>query len=325
MSPPRSPRLRRAVLSACSATALLLTGCASIDSAPPRFAAGETALSDADKYFAKVLDDYAKATDDAKRAAIRNAFIETRAALIDQAYSGFRQTMYSQRVGMNVGVDLATLGLAAAGAATASEQAKTGLHALSGALIGSKASIDKNVFFDRTLQALLAQMEAMRGTVRLRLLAGMGEGTQRYPLMQARADIEEYYLAGSVLGAIGGITNQALNEQKASSDALARRLPSSAQVERKLQGLQVDVATAAGGDDPGRQLNQCVTVSNATVAAANERAVLAWARANVPTMPAGETGFTLFLIDARFAGDRAKAAADPALKSALKGCSLAAG
>lgn len=317
--------LRPALLAACAAVLLLATGCASIDSAPPRFAVAETALKDADQYFAAVLDKYVAESDDAKRSIIRNNFIETRSALIDQAYAGFRQSMYAQRVGMNVGVDLATLGLAAVGAATASEQAKTGLHALSGALVGSKASIDKNVFYDRTMQALLAQMEALRAAVRLRLLAGMGENTTRYPLLQARADIEEYYLAGSVVGAIGGITSQALNEQKATSDALARRLPSSAQVEQKLKGLGVAVATAGGGDDPSRQLNLCLSVGDAAVAAANERALLDWARGNVAQLPQTETGFTLFLIDARFAADRSKAVADAALRSRLKGCALATG
>ncbi len=297
-----------------------LTGCASIDSAPPRFGTEANALKAVDAYFDGTLRRYLAAQPQ-KQKEIRNGFIETRAALIDQGYAGFRQTLYTQRVGMNVGVDLATLGLNAVGAVTGSAPAKTGLHALSGGLIGSKASIDKNVFFDRTMPALVAQMEAQRSALRLRMMGGMMVDTSRYPLMQARADLEEYYAAGTMVGAIGSITTQAMVEQKGQTDELQRRLPSQDEIVSKLDELKFDVLEAVN-DEPGRQLSDCWMAKNLKAQAANRAAIRAWWKAaQVELDPDDEFDF----FDApEWAAKRKDASADTGLAAQLKGCSVAA-
>lgn len=311
------------LLSACAVALLLFTGCASIDSAPPRFAVAETALKDADAYYDDVLKRYVSGTDDAGKKAVRDEFIETRMALIDLAYAGFRQTMYAQRVGANVGVDLATLGLAAAGAATSSEQAKTGLHALSGALIGGKASIDKNVFFDRTLPALLAQMEASRSAVRLRLLTGMMVGTDRYPLLQARSDVEEYYTAGTIIGAISGITDEAAVVRRKGVEALAERLPSAEEVKTELTAMGFDVQRAAN-DDTSRQLLQCWRVTDATARKTNQAAIRKWvADRGLPFTTPPSAIFRFFNAEDQ-ATNRQAALSDAALRAGLKACPLSA-
>lgn len=317
---PVTPMSRHSYWRAWPALLLVaLTGCAGIDSAPPRFGTEANALKQADAYFDGILRRYLAAQPQ-KQQEIRNGFIETRTALIDQGYAGFRQTLYTQRVGMNVGVDLATLGLNAVGAVTGSEPAKTGLHALSGGLIGSKASIDKNVFFDRTMPALLAQMEAQRSAVRLRLLGGMMVGPDRYPLMQARADLEDYYVAGTMVGAIGSITTQAMIEQKGQADELLRRLPTKDEIVSELndQGFTVK---AAVNDDPGRQLSDCWMAKNLKTQAANRAAIRAWWKAaNVTLDPDDEFDF----FDAPEWADKRKAAsADAALAAKLKGCTVA--
>ena len=316
---PVAPLLRH--LSCRAVLALLLvavTGCAGIDSAPPRFGTEANALKAADAYFYGILRRYLAAPPQ-KQKEIRNGFIETRAALVDQGYAGFRQTLYTQRVGMNVGVDLATLGLNAVGAVTGSVPAKTGLHALSGGLIGSKASIDKNVFFDRTMPALLAQMEAQRSTVRLRLLGGMMVGPDRYPLMQARADLEEYYVAGTLVGAIGSITTQAMVEQKVRADDLASRLPSKSLIEKRLKAQGFNVL-AAVNDKAGFDLLTCWTVEDSANEKANQDAIRDWWQKNgVPKVePDLETDF--FMLE-KWADKRKAAAADKALTGKLQGCS----
>ena len=311
--------LRR--LCRCASLTLLLvavTGCAGIDSAPPRIGTEANALQVADAYFDRILRRYLAASPQ-KQKEIRNGFIENRTALVDQGYAGFRQTLYTQRVGMNVGVDLATLGLNAVGAVTGSAPAKTGLHALSGGLIGSKASIDKNVFFDRTMPALLAQMEAQRSAVRLRLLAGMMVGPDRYPLMQARADLEDYYVAGTMVGAIGNITTQAMVEQKVRADDLASRLPSKALIEKQLKAQGFNVL-AAVNDKAGFDLLTCWTAENDAEEKANQAAIRDWWLKNgVPKVdPDLETDF--FMLE-KWADKRKAAAADKALTGKLLGCS----
>ena len=299
---------------------LALTGCAGIASAPPRFGTETNALQSVDAYFATILRRYLAAPP-LKQKELRNGFIETRTALIDQSYAGFRQTLYTQRVGMNVGVDLATLGLNAVGAVTGSAPAKTGLHALSGGLIGSKASVDKNVFFDRTMPALLAQMEAQRSAVRLRLLGGMMVGPDRYPLLQARADLEEYYVAGTMVGAIGSITTQAMIEQKSRADDLASRLPSKDVIEKQLKAQGFNVV-AAVNDAAGFDLLTCWTVEDSAAEQTNQAAIRDWWQKNgVPKVdPDLEADF--FILP-KWADKRKAAAQDKTLTDKLQGCSPA--
>ncbi len=299
-----------------------LTGCAGIASAPQPFGTETNALQTADAYFAATLERYLKAQQhQQQQKEIRNGFIETRTALIDQAYAGFRQTLYTQRVDMNVGVDLATLGLNAVGAVTGSLPAKTGLHALSGGLIGSKASIDKNVFFDRTMPALLAQMEAQRSAVRLRLLGGMMVGPDRYPLMQARADLEEYYVAGTMVGAIGSITTQAMVEQKSRADDVASRLPSKALIEKQLKAQGFNVK-AAVNDPAGFNLLTCWTVEDDAAEQANQAAFREWWQNNGVPKVAADLEADFFILP-EWADKRKAAAADKTLTDKLRGCSPA--
>ena len=294
-----------------------LTGCAGIDSAPTRFGTADDSLTGVDPYFATTLTKYL-AGQPGEREGIRNGFIETRTALIDQAYAGFRQTLYTQRVGVNVGVDLATIGLNAVGTVTGSAPAKTALHALSGGLIGSKASIDKNVFFDRTMPALLAQMEAQRSTLRLRLLAGMTADAVAYPLMQARADLEEYYVAGTLVGAIGGVTNQAMVEQKARADELVSVLPSKADIEKRLTAKRFKV-TPGVNDDPGLSLAKCWSVADAATQKANRHVMRVWWKNNGVALVEGPEELAFF--DTPQWTDKRKAAVgDATFMTQLKGC-----
>lgn len=260
---------------ALSGLLLVLAGCASFDGAPPRPEQG-AALDKVDAaYHAALKEYYDKAANPAEQALVRNRFIEMRTGLIDHHYASFRSSLYAQRVGSAVGVDLATLGLNIAGVLTPGEHAKTAMNALSGGLIGGKASIDKNVYFDRTLPALLSQMEAQRNTVRLRLLTGMAEPTARYPLLQAAADLAEYYAAGTLAGAVAGITQQAAAVEASSAASLAARLPSQQEMLDKLRKQGAVVSVAKDDDDFGARLRACLRPQGAAVAA-NETAVREW-------------------------------------------------
>ncbi|MES2940960.1 MAG: hypothetical protein V4864_24995 [Pseudomonadota bacterium] len=223
--------------------AALLPGCASFQGAP-EWDNGRS-LAATDSLYATYLNRYYVATIN-ERIEVRNQFIEIRAALIDRSYAGFKQTLYSQRVGSAVGVDVATLALSAIGAAVSDVGTKTAASALSGGLIGSKASVDKNVYFDRTLPAMLAQMDGRRSEIRRRLLSGMLAPASLYPLMQAAADLDEYFHAGTIPGAISAMTNQAGVSQNVADARLASRLPTELQITAELneKGVEVHKAVA---------------------------------------------------------------------------------
>ena len=309
----RTPRVF--VLALC---ALWLAGCASFQGAPPRPEAATGGLQALDKDYAEALAAYHKADKPQDQLKLRNQFIELRAGLIDRQYAAFRSTLYSQRVGSSVGVDIATMTLNIAGVLTPGEHAKTAANALSGGIIGSKASVDKNVYFDRTLTAMLSQMEGQRNEIRFRMLAGMDENAKSYPLMQAAADLEAYYAAGTLAGAVTTMTQQAAVSEAKSAAALAARLPSENEVTDKLKKQRFQVERAGESDDANKKLMACLSpggVPNMD----NVNVLLEWMKSkgidSSPPFPA-----TRFQQQPEFAAQRALAAADTALMAKFKAC-----
>lgn len=235
-----------------------LQGCASFQGSPEWDAAVD--LKAADPLYATAVDDFYKASSD--REAVRNRFIEARAALIDHRYRVYKDSLYGQRVGTAVGTDIATLTLNTLGAAVSSVDAKTAANALSAGFIGSKASIDKNVYFDRTLPALLSQMDGARAQWRARLLAGMLLSAEQYSLMQAASDLDAYFHAGTVPGALAAITTQASVSQQAAEKTLSDRLPSEDEIRRLLQGEGFAVVQRANTPS-AKSLSGCIRTGGA--------------------------------------------------------------
>ncbi len=224
----------------------LLHGCASFQGSPDWNAA--KSLDQVDPLYQQYIDRYYRATTPQARQRIRNQFIEIRSGLIDRNYAIFKESVYTQRVGTSVGTDIATLFLNAAGAALPDAGVKTGTSALSAGIIGSKTSIDKNVYFDRTLPALLAQMDGRRSEIRGGILAGMATDVERYPLMQAASDLDAYFHAGTISGAISAATTQAATAKVAADTALRNRLPSATEIADELKGRGFEIQRAAQTD-----------------------------------------------------------------------------
>lgn len=260
-------------VAALLAALALLGGCASasFQGAPKRLYGDE--VRQLDPLYTMAIDASAGSASPADRLDARNRFIEMRAAVIDHQYDLFRSDLYEQRVGANVGVDVATLGLSGVGAATGSTQVKTAAAAVAAFLIGSKASIDKNVYFDRTLPALLEQMDGARATVRRRLLDSMLLDIGNYPLMQASADLEAYFHAGTIPGAIAGITTQAATQKKAAVEQLEQRL-SGKEIGARLKARGFEVNTAVQTPS-GVRLQRCIEPIGVTPRP-REDALLVW-------------------------------------------------
>jgi hypothetical protein len=297
----------------------VLQGCASFQGAPDWDAAKD--LATADPLYADAVQKYYAANAD--RVAVRNQFIEVRAGLVDRRYHGFKDSLYSQRVGAAVGTDIATLALNSVGAAVSSVNAKTAANALSAGIIGSKASIDKNVYFDRTLPALLAQMDGARAQWRARLLAGMLLTPAQYSLMQAASDLDAYFHAGTVPGAVAAITTQAGVSQVEAEKTLRDRLPSEAEIQTLLRGQGFAVVQKASTASAAA-LAACVQPGG-VLPAALRSALEAWLKTN-PIDPAKlqQTQTPPFMVLANlmqhpdFEAERAKALTDSGVKQAVE-------
>jgi hypothetical protein len=111
--------------------------------------------------------------------------------------------------------------LALTGAASISTgHAPQYLAAVAAGLVGGQAAFQKNALFDKTLPALMAQMAASRQTILVTIRKGEAQGTEDYPLDQGLNDINQYENAGTIPGAISGITSNAGAQLQQATDRL---------------------------------------------------------------------------------------------------------
>ncbi|MBV8402345.1 MAG: hypothetical protein JOZ17_27025, partial [Acetobacteraceae bacterium] len=184
-----------------------------------------------------------------QRREFRDEIIAERIALINISYRLFEERLFQEGTVREISTDWALLGLAAAGATISSSTTQRILAAISGGLVGARAAFDKQALFDRTLPALVSQMEASRLRVELRLLEGMQQNTGAYGIVQALGDLDAYYAAGTLPGAIinvagdAGITKARIEQQRAFSFA---------SFDEAANTLQQQITGPSGALDPAR-------------------------------------------------------------------------
>src|SRR5262249_20919533 len=76
-------------------------------------------------------------------------------------------------------------------------------------ILGANTAINKDLFYQNTIVALLAQMEANRTRARIPIVHGLTLPDAQYTLLQAYIDLDAYKNAGSIPGALSVITKNA--------------------------------------------------------------------------------------------------------------------
>jgi ABC-type phosphate transport system auxiliary subunit len=102
--------------------------------------------------------------------------------------------------------DLALLGLTAATTLSHGEALKTTLAAVSTAVAGARTAVDKDILVSQTIQVLQSQMEASRLAIKNRILANLLLNTATYTLATGLSDLEDYYRAGTLAGALESLS-----------------------------------------------------------------------------------------------------------------------
>lgn len=142
---------------------------------------------------------------EAPTKAGRDKFITGRLVMMNIRYIQFIRDSTSERQLLDSAVDILAISLNLAGAAVSSAGTKTVLAAIAAGVTGSKAVIDKNFYYEKTVPALIAAMNAQRKKVFVEILTGTTKPLEVYPFPQAVTDLHNYYLAGTYLGAIQAI------------------------------------------------------------------------------------------------------------------------
>jgi len=137
---------------------------------------------------------------------------------IDLQFNAFQQDIAHEGVGVGIATDWVALALNAAGSLVSSAANVAGtlvsgtanaLSATAAGLSGARTSIDKKVYFDTTLPTLLATMVAQRKAVLVRIREGLTHEIDAYPLTLALNDLDRYYQAGTIPGALTAMADVA--------------------------------------------------------------------------------------------------------------------
>lgn len=197
---------------------LFLSSCSSISGIPERSSDVKSELAALKDYFStSVVTTYQSKPTDADKKLYRNEVISARIRAIDLNFNEFVQNISAENKKLNIGADSTVLFLGTAGAVSTVSSTQAILSATSATVTGVKSSVDKNAYYETTLNALVSQMLANRKTVLVNIYAGLESEVEDYPLMRALIDVEDYFQAGTIIGAVSEITKEA-GKQKAEAE-----------------------------------------------------------------------------------------------------------
>ncbi len=225
----------------------LLSACASIQGYPTDPEATKKTLANLTPYFdgteEKNYEAFGLGTDD--RTKKRNEIAFGRMRAYDIEFSKFERQLYGASNTITVGTDLVGLALGGLTATVGSAATKAALGAASAGVLGANTAINKDLYFQKTIPALIAQMEANRAKRQLILFQGLAQPDSKYSLMAAYADLDAYKNAGGIPDAIGTITQNAANAKQSADDNITfartqsdvTQLPDKEEIEAQVKKL----------------------------------------------------------------------------------------
>lgn len=215
-------------LAAIVACAAVLSGCTSLSGAQRPVLAPSDSVAAAQQFKPEVSirSFYASANSarlDLSPMDYRNLVIALYLEAIDARFAEFRAQAGSESRASGLAFDIALLGLTGAAAVAEADEVNPFATAAA-AFLGARSAFDKNLFYDRTLPAMFATMEAERARVRTDIVRAMKQDHKTYPLPLAFGDLAAYQRAGSFEYAIAQVVNRAVEAQTENEAILANAL-----------------------------------------------------------------------------------------------------
>lgn len=188
----------------------LTTACSAIEGYPTDpLNNAATLASLQNKYFSDTAEaDYDRARGD-ERQALRDRIVYARIQAYDIHFSQFQRALNANANTINVGADIIGVALGGLGAVIADAATKSALAAASAGVLGAQGAINKDLYYQKTVAALIAQMEANRDEAKAAILLNLKLPDAVYPLRRAYVDLSGLNDAGSLPAAISVITQKA--------------------------------------------------------------------------------------------------------------------
>ncbi|KUE80057.1 hypothetical protein ATO46_16535 [Aeromonas schubertii] len=150
----------------------------------------------------------------------RNKFIASRLVITNIEYLKYIKNLSAEESQIHSATDILVLSLDVAATAFSPVTTKTILSSLSSVTGGTRMAIDKNAYADKAMSALVSAMNAQRKEVLKRIVVGSAMSLNGYTFEQALSDINDYYLAGTINGALSSIQRDAAVKEAAADSAI---------------------------------------------------------------------------------------------------------
>ena len=213
---PQRPRFWRWLIVPTGILCLVSCGCASLYK--PKVALPNT-------YFNQILTDVSRPdllaaynampetsdSDKQKKVTRRNQILQELINLVDQNYSKFEDRYYGSDASINFAGDVVNLGLTGVSSVTGTAHLKSVLSAVATGTTGIKTSYLKNFYDQQTRAAVVQKMRALRASELATIQddTHMKAGPSDYSLETGLSDVDAYYNAGTIIGALQGIAETA--------------------------------------------------------------------------------------------------------------------
>ncbi|WP_422015577.1 hypothetical protein [Reyranella sp.] len=206
----------------------LTAACSGIQGYPVDPQSNSTTVSDLQQeYFTKTSrleTEYTAARNDPElRRAIRNEIVFGRMEVYEIYFGQFLRSLNRDASLLNVGAGILGIALGGVGAVIADTTTKSAISAAAGGIVGAQGIINKDLYYQQTIAALIAQMEANREQAKAAIYTNLKQSDSAYPLRRAYVDLELLAKAGSLPAAISALTQKA-NADKQESQARAQQI-----------------------------------------------------------------------------------------------------
>jgi len=152
----------------------------------------------------------------------RNEILNDLIFLVDVNYNTRASRLYGEKTWTDFGGSIAVLGINAVGAATGAGELSRAMNAVSALIVGTKASVEKDLLQNQGIVAIIAKMNAGRAMALLSLQTGMKNPIDVYSLQAGLVDVGTYYYAGTVTTALASITASSGAQQAKADKASAK-------------------------------------------------------------------------------------------------------
>lgn len=139
----------------------------------------------------------------------RNAWIDVTMGCITDNYNIFITELKRNEVVWGISTGILNLVFGVASSLTPSAGVKANYAAASLLVTGTNEVIDKEAFAERTVDALIAAMNANRSKAVVPIIRGMSAGVEDYPIALAQDHLYAFQRAGSLMEGLQFVTAQA--------------------------------------------------------------------------------------------------------------------